>query len=718
MRELDRDLTPSERSLRSLERSRRHRAAAPQVRRKVTTRKRRVGVMAAAILAASGGSLAIAGLPGPRSSQPAGTSVSADLALGHAGERELRLGSSGAAVAAIERRLLELDYAVEVDRYFDSGTHRAVRRFQRSEGLRPDGIVGPATWRALFPTRAGGTPERGSGNLPSSRGLAREEQARTRFAVRMAGTAELSSEERGRLGVGGPSLRPEGEGEDGALIAIEFENGTGPEAGSSASEVEGEPPAAARDSVEERPQAARGSIGERSTVDRSPLGGQPAAPAASPSRQSEDTGLSGRRRNAPVPEQPSAPVRSSAGVCGSERMIAPVAGATFTSSYRSAHRPSHAGIDLAAPSGTPIRSVACGVVSFLAGTTQTGGYGNYICVKHSSRLTTCYAHLSRFSDERVGDRVRRGEVIGYVGNTGHSTGPHLHFEVRTANPYGRNDLDPMPYLAGRSIPGTRVGPSAIGGPDLTPTPQEESSLRPAAPRPGVSSSPDAVHAPAGGSPTSASSDRSLETMGEASATVPTEGQLAAAAKGGPAIERGAMGPAQATGLEDTESSDHPVSGGGSDLREPEASSNSSEAAPAQSPTLAATESRGGSGSPEGETQEPIDETEESTGDGYPAEALSADDGEGPETSVGEAASAAAEEGEDALAPTPRPRGPSSGFQAAPFGGVNGLLLPRLTVGVDSTLGTSPNHLTPGDEEGEALRTNAVPPDPLSAPEGD
>jgi murein DD-endopeptidase MepM/ murein hydrolase activator NlpD len=658
--------------------------------------------MAAAILAGSGGSLAGAGLPGPRSSQPGGASESADLALGHVGQRDLRLGSSSAAVTVVERRLLELGYAVEVDRYFDSGTHRAVRRFQRSEGLRPDGIVGPATWRALFPASSGAAPERQGMTLPSGGGSASEEEARTRFAVRMAGAGELSSDERRRLGLGGPSLRSEGEGDDGALIAIEFENGTTVEAGPSSSEPGSERAGAARDSAH-----------ERSTVDRSSES-QAGPPAESPSHQSEDTGVSGPAPNPAGPEQPPAAVHSGAGVCGSERMIAPVAGATFTSSYRSAHRPSHAGIDLAAPSGTPIRSVACGVVSFLAGTAQTGGYGNYICVKHSSRLTTCYAHLSRFSDERVGGQVRRGEVIGYVGNTGHSTGPHLHFEVRTANPYGRNDVDPVPYLAGRSIPGTRVGPSAIGGPDLTSTPQQEPSAGPAARRPGASGAPGAVDAPAGGSPTSALSDRSLETMGEASETAPTEGELATAASGGPPIERRAMGTMQATGLEDTESSDDTSPGGGSDLQG-EASSDSAEAAPGQSTNLAATEGRGGLGLPEGETQEPTDETEESTGDGNPAETPSPDDGEGLETSGDGVASAPAEE-EDDLAPAPGARVPSSGLQATPFGGVDPLLLPGLTPGVDSTLGTLPDPVTPGDEEGEALETNGVPPDLLSAPE--
>ena len=702
MRGLEQDLTPSERSLRSLERSRHRRAVSPHVRRKVAARKRRAGVMAAAILAGSGGSLAIAGLPGPRSSQPGGASESTDLALAHIGQRDLRHGSSGAAVTAVERRLLELGYAVEVDRYFDWGTHRAVRRFQRSERLRPDGVVGAATWRALFPPRAGATPERPGLALPSNGGSAGEKAPRTRFAVRMAAAGELPSDERRRLGLSGPPLRSEGEGQDGALIAIEFENGTAPEAGSSATEVEGEPPAAARD-----------SIGERSAVDRSGSEDQLHPPAESPSQLSEGTRPSRRIPNAAEPAQPPAPTRSTGG-CGSERMIAPVAGATFTSSYRSAHRPSHAGIDLAAPTGTPIRSVACGVVSFLAGTAQSGGYGNYICVKHSTRLTTCYAHLSRFSDERVGDQVRRGEVIGYVGNTGHSTGPHLHFEVRTANPYGRNDVDPMPYLAGREIPGTRVGPSAIGGPDLTSTPQQGPSVGPAAPRPGAPGTPGAVDVPAGGRPTSALSDRSLERMNEASTTAPTEGKPAAAASGGPSTERRAMGATQATGLEDTESPDDPSPGGGSDLQG-EALSNSSEAAPGQWTTSAASEGRGSSSSPEGETQESTDETEESTEDGTPAETPSPDDGEGLETSGDGVASVPAEE-EDDLAPAPGARVPSSGLQATPFGGVDPLLLPGLTPGVDSTLGTLPDPVTPGDEEGEALETNGVPPDLLSAPE--
>ena len=84
----------------------------------------------------------------------------------------------------------------------------------------------------------------------------------------------------------------------------------------------------------------------------------------------------------------------------------------------------HTGIDLASPIGTPIVSSNCGVVSF---TGPQGGYGNFTCINHSGGIETCYAHQSEI-DVKVGQNVKQGEVIGRVGSTGRSTGPHLHFE--------------------------------------------------------------------------------------------------------------------------------------------------------------------------------------------------------------------------------------------------------------------------------------------------
>ncbi|QOY95254.1 M23 family metallopeptidase [Massilia sp. UMI-21] len=90
----------------------------------------------------------------------------------------------------------------------------------------------------------------------------------------------------------------------------------------------------------------------------------------------------------------------------------------------------HKGVDYAASTGTPIRAVADGVVD-LAG--KNGGYGNQVVLKHWSGYSTAYAHMSRFAPGmRKGAKVSQGQVIGYVGSTGWSTGPHLHYEFRVA----------------------------------------------------------------------------------------------------------------------------------------------------------------------------------------------------------------------------------------------------------------------------------------------
>ena len=86
----------------------------------------------------------------------------------------------------------------------------------------------------------------------------------------------------------------------------------------------------------------------------------------------------------------------------------------------------HAGLDFRGPIGAPIHAAAKGRVSFVG---QKSGYGNVVEVSHGNGLVTRYAHMSRFA-ARVGEAVKAGAVIGAIGNTGRSTGPHLHFEVR------------------------------------------------------------------------------------------------------------------------------------------------------------------------------------------------------------------------------------------------------------------------------------------------
>ena len=93
------------------------------------------------------------------------------------------------------------------------------------------------------------------------------------------------------------------------------------------------------------------------------------------------------------------------------------------------------GVDLAAPVGTEIFASAEGSVTVSRNAGWNGGYGNYIVISHPNGTQTLYAHASR-NVVSVGEFVTQGQVIGYVGNTGRSTGPHLHFEVRGAkNPF-------------------------------------------------------------------------------------------------------------------------------------------------------------------------------------------------------------------------------------------------------------------------------------------
>jgi len=93
------------------------------------------------------------------------------------------------------------------------------------------------------------------------------------------------------------------------------------------------------------------------------------------------------------------------------------------------------GVDLAAPAGTPILAAASGEVIVSRSSGWNGGYGLYVVIKHPNGTQTLYAHNSR-NAVAVGERVVAGQVIGYVGNTGRSTGNHVHFEVRGArNPF-------------------------------------------------------------------------------------------------------------------------------------------------------------------------------------------------------------------------------------------------------------------------------------------
>ena len=122
----------------------------------------------------------------------------------------------------------------------------------------------------------------------------------------------------------------------------------------------------------------------------------------------------------------------------------PLEGAALTSGFGMRTHPvlggrrQHHGIDLAAPTGTPVYATADGVVGRAD---WYSSYGLYISINHGGSMETRYAHLSRLA-VAAGDNVKKGDLIGYVGSTGRSTGPHLHYEVRVEG----IAVNPIPYM--------------------------------------------------------------------------------------------------------------------------------------------------------------------------------------------------------------------------------------------------------------------------------
>jgi murein DD-endopeptidase MepM/ murein hydrolase activator NlpD len=114
----------------------------------------------------------------------------------------------------------------------------------------------------------------------------------------------------------------------------------------------------------------------------------------------------------------------------------------------------HPGLDFRGPWGAPIYAAARGRVSFAG---QRSGYGNCVEVDHGNGLITRYAHMSAFR-ARVGQAVSGGDVIGAIGSTGRSTGPHLHFEVRIND----RPVNPRPFLEARNnVPEKDLGPGSV-----------------------------------------------------------------------------------------------------------------------------------------------------------------------------------------------------------------------------------------------------------------
>jgi murein DD-endopeptidase MepM/ murein hydrolase activator NlpD len=137
---------------------------------------------------------------------------------------------------------------------------------------------------------------------------------------------------------------------------------------------------------------------------------------------------------------------------GRGELATPVKGVVGGCGYFGCPRPGHLhnGVDFLARAGTPIHAVDAGVVASVESPGQSGGYGNFVCIQHRPHLASCYAHMSAFAAAvRPGARVKRGQVIGLVGSTGHSTAPHLHFELRRGPAScSACAIDPLPMLSG------------------------------------------------------------------------------------------------------------------------------------------------------------------------------------------------------------------------------------------------------------------------------
>lgn len=140
----------------------------------------------------------------------------------------------------------------------------------------------------------------------------------------------------------------------------------------------------------------------------------------------------------------------------------PVEGVQLSSSYGMRTHPvlggrrDHKGVDLAGATGTPVYATADGYVSKAE---PFSSYGNYIQIEHGSDLQTRYAHLSGYA-VAGGQQVVKGQLIGFIGSTGRSTGPHLHYEVRVAG----EAVDPRPYMV-TQLALAPEGTGGVGGPE-------------------------------------------------------------------------------------------------------------------------------------------------------------------------------------------------------------------------------------------------------------
>jgi murein DD-endopeptidase MepM/ murein hydrolase activator NlpD len=417
-----RDLAQPEYWLQSSARSQRRREFIPRARREYARRRNMSAALASAMLAGPGAAVAAAQMSTGVNAAVAGEGPGGRAIEIREGGLPLQLGSQGELVAHVQRAL-----GVTADGVFGPQTDAAVRAYQARAGLQVDGVVGLATWGSLF--------ESGASAGAASASAAGGYNVPTKVKKRIEN----------RLVQAGAAL--EAQGDPGGYSFDDNPAEQAPEATPNGDSG-----------------AAEGNSGESGSgqTGSSQSGSDQGAAAQPPEQDQGTTGDSGSDQSGGGSDQQTAPQSKSipgTGSCSSSTLARPVKG-TQSSPFGMRWGRMHEGVDLAAPSGTPIRAAACGSVSFAG---QQSGYGNIVCITHTSQFSTCYAHMSRFATSQ-GARVQQGQVIGYVGCTGNCTGPHLHFETRING----QAQDPSRYLSGSSIPGksSNATASGVGGPDL------------------------------------------------------------------------------------------------------------------------------------------------------------------------------------------------------------------------------------------------------------
>ncbi|QIJ65805.1 M23 family metallopeptidase [Streptomyces sp. JB150] len=194
--------------------------------------------------------------------------------------------------------------------------------------------------------------------------------------------------------------------------------------------------------------APKSSSAEQSKPSRSSQGSSQQSSGASKKAESDESAQSQSAKPAEASSPQTSTAAQAATVAGGH--TAPVAGAGIGTAYKVAgsmwSSGYHTGVDFVVPTGTSLKAVGAGTV-VSAG--WAGAYGNQVVIKLADGYYAQYAHLSALSVS-AGQSVTAGQQVGLSGSTGNSTGPHLHFEIRTTPDYG-SDVDPVAYLRSKGV---------------------------------------------------------------------------------------------------------------------------------------------------------------------------------------------------------------------------------------------------------------------------